>query len=191
MNEGKLWNLVKQDDFTLRHSFSEVPSSFTVVTRPPDATAASETEKSSHHGGAAEWRQHLREGGLGQGASGAGRAGVCCLLPGRDDWCHRCYQGSRLQRLKSRCCWYQEPKKTKTNASKLNWIINSDWLIGVTSRWHTNKLPRKTHKGLRKVACIGAWHPARVNYTVARAGQKGFHHRTEINKKVLKKITVL
>ncbi|XP_016896142.1 60S ribosomal protein L3-like isoform X1 [Cynoglossus semilaevis] len=55
---------------------------------------------------------------------------------------------------------------------------------GVTSRWHTKKLPRKTHKGLRKVACIGAWHPARVNYTVARAGQKGFHHRTEINKKI-------
>jgi len=55
---------------------------------------------------------------------------------------------------------------------------------GVTSRWHTTKLPRKTHKGLRKVACIGAWHPSRVSFTVARAGQKGYHHRTEINKKV-------
>jgi len=55
---------------------------------------------------------------------------------------------------------------------------------GVTSRWHTRKLPRKTHKGLRKVACIGAWHPSRVSFTVARAGQKGYHHRTEINKKI-------
>merc|ERR1719175_203059 len=55
---------------------------------------------------------------------------------------------------------------------------------GVTSRWHCKKLPRKTHKGLRKVACIGAWHPSRVQYTVARAGQKGYHHRTEINKKI-------
>lgn len=55
---------------------------------------------------------------------------------------------------------------------------------GVTSRWHTKKLPRKTHKGLRKVACIGAWHPARVQYSVARAGQKGYHHRTEMNKKI-------
>ncbi|XP_077979665.1 large ribosomal subunit protein uL3-like [Glandiceps talaboti] len=55
---------------------------------------------------------------------------------------------------------------------------------GVTSRWGTKKLPRKTHKGLRKVACIGAWHPARVGYGVARAGQKGYHHRTEINKKI-------
>ena len=54
----------------------------------------------------------------------------------------------------------------------------------MTSRWGTKKLPRKTHKGLRKVACIGAWHPARVGYGVARAGQKGYHHRTEINKKV-------
>jgi len=55
---------------------------------------------------------------------------------------------------------------------------------GVTSRWGTKKLPRKTHKGLRKVACIGAWHPARVAFSVARVGQKGYHHRTEINKKI-------
>uniref|UniRef100_A0A1I8ITS3 60S ribosomal protein L3 n=1 Tax=Macrostomum lignano TaxID=282301 RepID=A0A1I8ITS3_9PLAT len=55
---------------------------------------------------------------------------------------------------------------------------------GVTSRWHTTKLPRKTHKGLRKVACIGAWHPSRVAFSVARAGQKGYFHRTEINKKI-------
>merc|ERR1712193_496435 len=55
---------------------------------------------------------------------------------------------------------------------------------GVTSRWHTKKLPRKTHKGLRKVACIGAWHPSRIQSTVPRAGQKGYHHRTEVNKKI-------
>jgi len=55
---------------------------------------------------------------------------------------------------------------------------------GVTHRWGTKKLPRKTHKGLRKVACIGAWHPSKVMYSVARAGQNGYHHRTELNKKV-------
>merc|ERR1712212_53448 len=55
---------------------------------------------------------------------------------------------------------------------------------GVTSRWHTKKLPRKTHKGLRKVACIGAWHPARVGFSVPRAGQCGYHHRVDRNKKV-------
>lgn len=53
---------------------------------------------------------------------------------------------------------------------------------GVTSRWHTKKLPRETHIGLCKVACIGAWHPAGVSFSVARAGQKGYHDRTEINK---------
>jgi len=57
---------------------------------------------------------------------------------------------------------------------------------GVVARWGVRRLPRKTHRGLRKVACIGAWHPSRVQWTVARAGQKGYHHRTEINKKVYK-----
>jgi large subunit ribosomal protein L3e len=55
---------------------------------------------------------------------------------------------------------------------------------GVTARWGTRKQPRKTNKGIRKVACIGAWHPSRVMFTVARAGQNGFHHRTEMNKKI-------
>jgi large subunit ribosomal protein L3e len=43
---------------------------------------------------------------------------------------------------------------------------------GETSHWHTKKLPQKTHRGLPKVACIGAWHPAHV----AQAGQKGYYH---------------
>jgi large subunit ribosomal protein L3e len=55
---------------------------------------------------------------------------------------------------------------------------------GVVTRWGVKRLPRKTHRGLRKVACIGAWHPARVGYQVARAGQRGYHHRTERNKVV-------
>jgi len=55
---------------------------------------------------------------------------------------------------------------------------------GVITRWGVTRLPRKTHRGLRKVACIGAWHPARVSYSIARVGQNGFHHRTEKNKKI-------
>jgi len=57
---------------------------------------------------------------------------------------------------------------------------------GVITRWGCTRLPRKSHRGLRKVACIGAWHPAKVQYSVARAGQNGYHHRTEMNKKVYK-----
>jgi large subunit ribosomal protein L3e len=55
---------------------------------------------------------------------------------------------------------------------------------GVTTRWGVTRLPRKSHRGLRKVGCIGAWHPARVKFQVARAGQNGYHHRTEMNKKI-------
>ncbi|KAL6060895.1 60S ribosomal protein L3 [Balamuthia mandrillaris] len=55
---------------------------------------------------------------------------------------------------------------------------------GVITRWGVTRLPRKTHRGLRKVACIGAWHPANIQYSVPRAGQNGYHHRTEINKKI-------
>jgi len=55
---------------------------------------------------------------------------------------------------------------------------------GVTTRWGTRRLPRKTNKGLRKVACIGAWHPEGVRWSVPRAGQHGYFHRTEINKKI-------
>jgi len=55
---------------------------------------------------------------------------------------------------------------------------------GVINRWGVCRLPRKTHRGLRTVACIGAWHPARVPFQVSRAGQYGYHHRTEINKKI-------
>ena len=57
---------------------------------------------------------------------------------------------------------------------------------GVVTRWGVTRLPRKTHRGLRKVACIGAWHPARVGWAVPRAGQRGYHHRTEKNKKIYK-----
>jgi large subunit ribosomal protein L3e len=63
-------------------------------------------------------------------------------------------------------------------------VTKGKGLKGVVSRWHVKKLPRKTHKGLRKVACIGAWHPSRGQFSVARVGQKGYHHRVEINKKI-------
>jgi len=55
---------------------------------------------------------------------------------------------------------------------------------GVITRWGCTRLPRKSHRGLRKVACIGTWHPARVQFQVPRSGQRGYFHRTEINKKI-------
>lgn len=55
---------------------------------------------------------------------------------------------------------------------------------GVVKRFGVTRLPRKTHRGLRRVGCVGAWHPSAVKWTVARTGQLGYHHRTEMNKKI-------
>jgi len=57
---------------------------------------------------------------------------------------------------------------------------------GVIKRFKVTRLPRKTHRGLRKVACIGAWHPSAVKWTVARVGNLGYYHRTQLNQKVYK-----
>jgi large subunit ribosomal protein L3e len=63
-------------------------------------------------------------------------------------------------------------------------VTKGKGFAGVIARWGISRLPRKTHRGLRKVACIGSWHPARVSTTIARAGQSGYFHRIEINKKI-------
>jgi large subunit ribosomal protein L3 len=57
---------------------------------------------------------------------------------------------------------------------------------GPVKRWGINILPRKSRKTKRGVASIGPWKPARVLYTVPRAGQMGYHQRTEYNKRILK-----
>jgi large subunit ribosomal protein L3 len=57
---------------------------------------------------------------------------------------------------------------------------------GPVKRWGINILPRKSRKTKRGVACIGPWKPPRVLYTVPRAGQMGYHQRTEYNKRILK-----
>lgn len=63
-------------------------------------------------------------------------------------------------------------------------VTKGHGVTGVVKRFGVRKLPRKTHRGLRKVGCIGAWHPSKVKWTVARTGQYGFHHRTEQNKRI-------
>ena len=57
---------------------------------------------------------------------------------------------------------------------------------GPVKRWGIRILSRKSRKTQRGVACIGPWHPARVLYTVPRAGQMGYFQRTEYNKRILK-----
>jgi large subunit ribosomal protein L3 len=57
---------------------------------------------------------------------------------------------------------------------------------GPVKRWGIRILQNKSRKTKRGVGSIGPWHPARVSYTVPRAGQMGFHQRTEYNKRILK-----
>jgi len=57
---------------------------------------------------------------------------------------------------------------------------------GPVKRWGIRILSRKSRKIKRGVACIGPWRPPRVLYTVPRAGQMGYHKRTEYNKRILK-----
>jgi len=55
---------------------------------------------------------------------------------------------------------------------------------GVVKRFGVKRLQKKTRRGRRKVACIGSWHPANIQDTVARHGQMGYHHRVIKNSKV-------
>jgi large subunit ribosomal protein L3e len=55
---------------------------------------------------------------------------------------------------------------------------------GVIKRFRVSRLQRCSHRGIRKVACIGAWHPSAVKWTVARRGQLGYHSRTQLNNKI-------
>lgn len=65
-------------------------------------------------------------------------------------------------------------------------VTKGKGFCGVMKRFGVRHLQKKTHRGFRKVGCIGAWHPERVRWTIARAGQSGYHHRTEMNKKIFR-----
>ena len=56
---------------------------------------------------------------------------------------------------------------------------------GVVKRWGVRILQHKSRKTKRGIATLGPWHPNRVLYTVPRAGQMGYHQRTEYNKRIL------
>ena len=55
---------------------------------------------------------------------------------------------------------------------------------GVIKRFRVSRLQRCSHRGIRKIACIGAWHPSAVKWTVGRRGQLGYHSRTHLNQKI-------
>ena len=63
-----------------------------------------------------------------------------------------------------------------------HWGDQGQRLQEVTSCWHANKLPCKTHQRLHQVAFFESYYPAWVTLSIALTGQKGYHHNTKINK---------
>ena len=57
---------------------------------------------------------------------------------------------------------------------------------GPVKRWGVTILQHKGRKTKRGVATLGPWNPHHVMYSVPRAGQMGYHQRTEYNKRILK-----
>jgi large subunit ribosomal protein L3 len=65
-------------------------------------------------------------------------------------------------------------------------ITKGKGIQGPVKRWGVKTLPHKSRKTVRGVGTLGPWTPHYVMYTVPRAGQMGYHQRTEINKRILK-----
>jgi len=57
---------------------------------------------------------------------------------------------------------------------------------GPVKRWGVRILQRKARKTKRGIATLGPWKPTHIMHSVPRAGQMGFHQRTERNKRILR-----
>lgn len=57
---------------------------------------------------------------------------------------------------------------------------------GPVKRWGVTILQAKGRKTKRGVATLGPWNPHHIMYSIARAGQMGYHQRTEYNKRILR-----
>ncbi len=65
-------------------------------------------------------------------------------------------------------------------------ITKGKGIQGPVKRWGIRRKTHKANKTVRQVGSIGGWTPHYVMYSVPRAGQMGFHQRTEYNKIVIK-----
>jgi large subunit ribosomal protein L3 len=65
-------------------------------------------------------------------------------------------------------------------------ITKGKGIQGPVKRWGIRRKIHKARKTVRQVGSIGGWTPHYVMYSVPRAGQMGFHQRTEYNKLIMK-----
>lgn len=106
-----------------------------------------------------------------------------CLLPPSQKAYLRNIQVNRGTMAKS----WAMPMRIKCLAVSDDWCHWGDQrqrLQEVSSCWHTNKLPCKTHQRLYKVTFFELYYLAWVTVSIALAGQKRYHHHTMINKKI-------
>jgi large subunit ribosomal protein L3 len=64
-------------------------------------------------------------------------------------------------------------------------ITKGKGVEGPITRFGVKRKQHKSRKSVRAVGTLGPISPAVVMYTVARQGQRGFHQRTEYNKRIL------
>ena len=57
---------------------------------------------------------------------------------------------------------------------------------GPVKRWGVAVLQHKGRKTKRGIGTLGPWNPHHLMYSIARAGQMGYHQRIEYNKRILK-----
>lgn len=65
-------------------------------------------------------------------------------------------------------------------------VTKGKGIQGPVKRFGIRRKFHKARKTVRQVGCIGGWTPHYVMYSVPRAGQMGFHQRTEYNKLIMK-----
>ena len=65
-------------------------------------------------------------------------------------------------------------------------VTKGKGIQGPVRRFGVKTKQHKSRKTVREVGTLGPWTPHYVMYTVPRAGQTGFHQRTEYNKRILK-----
>jgi large subunit ribosomal protein L3 len=64
-------------------------------------------------------------------------------------------------------------------------ITRGKGVEGPVTRFGVKRKQHKSRKSVRALGTLGPISPAVVMYTVARQGQRGFHQRTEYNKRIL------
>ncbi len=65
-------------------------------------------------------------------------------------------------------------------------ITKGKGIQGPVRRFGVKTKQHKSRKTVRELGTLGPWTPHYVMYTIPRAGQTGFHQRTEYNKRILR-----